>query len=53
MQTLIFLLVLGLAVLAVIGLFMGSGSRTQHCSENENQYESDEDFLARERAQDD
>jgi hypothetical protein len=44
------LLVLGVAVLTVIGLFMGIWSPVQHSHCQEDHSESDEDFLARERA---
>ena len=44
------LLVLGVAVLTVIGLCMGIWSPVQHSHCQEDHSESDEDFLARERA---
>lgn len=44
------LLVLGVAVLTLIGLFMGIWSPVQHSHCHEDHSESDEDLLARERA---
>lgn len=53
MNTLAFLLAAGILVLVVIGLFSGgAGTQSAHCDGPDDQTESDEDFLARQRAAD-
>lgn len=50
MQTLAILLVVAIAVLSVIGLFIGVWSPAQYGGGFDDHSESDEDLLARERA---